>query len=83
MLNKKPEQQPEPDGDLLLDAPIIKLAIIIWTVGVFGIAIILAHAGYSDIGILVLLAGAAIGIFAFWQPLKELYAWLRREGQRR
>jgi hypothetical protein len=81
MMNEKPGQQPEKDDDLLLDAPIIKLAILIWTVGIFGIAMILAHAGQTAIGVLVLLTGAAIGLFAFWEPLKELYGWLRRQGQ--
>jgi hypothetical protein len=83
-VNEKPEQpKPEPDNELLLDAPIMKLAILIWTVGIFGIAIVLAHAGQTGIGVLVLLVGAAIGIFAFWEPLKEFYRWLRHEGQRR
>jgi hypothetical protein len=83
MMNEKPGQQPETDEDLLLDSPIMKLAILIWTVGIFSIAIVLAHAGQTGIGVLVLLLGAAIGVFAFWESLKELYSWLRHQGRQR
>ncbi len=83
-MSTEPKKPPsEPDGDLLLDAPIIKAAVLIWTVGVFAIAIVLARAGMTIISILVLLAGAAIGVFAFWEPLKELYRWLRRQSEDR
>ncbi len=84
LMSTEPKKRPsEPDGDLLLDAPIMKLAVVIWTVGIFAIAIVLARAGLTSIGIMVLVAGAAVGIFAFWEPIKELYSWLRHEGQDR
>ncbi len=83
-MSTEPKKRPsEPESDLLLDAPIMKAAVLIWTVGIFAIAIVLARAGMTTAGVVVLLAGAAIGIFAFWEPLKELYYWLRHHGQER
>ncbi len=83
-MSTEPKKPPsEPESDLLLDTPIMKAAVLVWTVGIFAIAIVLARAGMTTIGVLVLLTGAAIGIFAFWQPLKELYHWLRHQSQDR
>lgn len=70
---------PEPDDDLpALSHPIMQAAVLIWTLGIFGIAIVLAYAGEKGLGLIVLAAGLAIGLFAFWKPLVELYHHLRR-----
>ncbi len=72
------EEPPEHDDDLpALAHPLMQAAVLIWTLGIFGIAIVLAYAGQVLLGLLVLAAGLAVGLFAFWKPLVELWRYWR------
>jgi hypothetical protein len=70
----------DPDEEPMLGHPIMQAAVLVWTLGIFAIAIVLAYSGRVAIGLLVLAAGLVIGLFAFWRPLVELYHYLRGRG---
>ncbi len=69
------------DGELLADSPYLQVALLVWTVGIFAIAIVLAYSGLVEIGLLVLAAGLLLAVFAFWEAIVELARWLRAGGK--